>query len=144
MGRWYRLKFTPDTNDTLLVVSPDFPEVTSFGETEAEALHWGLGAVEEAIAGRIYYHEDIPPPRSKRPRGPAVELPLLTYLKVALYLALREKNITRAELTRRMGVHREQVDRLFRLDHNSRLDQLESAFKAIDVPVNIEVPLRAA
>jgi len=40
-----------------------------------------------------------------------------------------------------MHVHREQVDRLFRLDHNSRLDQMENAFRAIDVPLRVDVPM---
>lgn len=141
MGRWYRLKFTSDDNDTFLVTSPEFPEVSSYGETEAEALRWGLDAIIEAIAGRIHFQDDIPPPHAKRPRGHAVELSLLHYLKLALYLALRQKGLTRAELARRMGSHRETVDRLFRLDHNSRMDQLEAAFNALGVPIDVEVPL---
>jgi len=35
----------------------------------------------------------------------------------------------------KLGWHGERVDRLFRLDQNSRLDQLGQAFKAIDVPL---------
>ena len=37
-GRWFKLTLTPDDNDTLMVTSPDFPELTSFGETEEDAL----------------------------------------------------------------------------------------------------------
>ena len=67
------------------------------------------------------------PPNSAVPgasREPArTELPLLTTLKVGLY-ALPRRGIRRAELARRLGWHREQVDRLFRLDHKSRLSRL--------------------
>ncbi|MCO5159887.1 MAG: hypothetical protein M9939_02020 [Mesorhizobium sp.] len=48
--------------------------------------------------------------------------------------------MTRAELARRLGWHREQVDRLFRLDHKSRLDQLESAFKALGETIRFSMP----
>ena len=55
----------------------------------------------------------------------------MTSLKASLYRALRESGITRAELMRRLGWNRESVDRLFRLDHASRLDQIEAALKAL-------------
>jgi antitoxin HicB len=42
-------------------------------------------------------------------------------------------------LARRLHWNRESVDRLFRLDHNSRLDQLEAAFKALGRNIDIEV-----
>jgi hypothetical protein len=50
----------------------------------------------------------------------------MTALKVSLYRSLREAGLTRAELMRRLGWNRESVDRLFRLDHASRLDHRPS------------------
>jgi antitoxin HicB len=60
-------------------------------------------------------------------------------LKTELYWALRDANITKAELARRLKWNRESVDRLFRLDHASRLDQIEAAFKALGRKVDITV-----
>ncbi|HEX5865323.1 MAG TPA: hypothetical protein VF014_13885 [Casimicrobiaceae bacterium] len=48
-----------------------------------------------------------------------------------MYRALRSAGLTRADLQRRLGWNRESVDRLFRLDHNSRLQQIEAAFRAL-------------
>jgi antitoxin HicB len=64
---------------------------------------------------------------------------LMTALKVALYHALRESKITRAELTRRLRWNRESVDRLFRLDHASRLDQIEAAFAALGRRIDVSI-----
>jgi antitoxin HicB len=65
-------------------------------------------------------------------KGYFVEVPALTFLKVALYrMICSRRGVTRAALTRRLDWHREQVDRLFRLDHKSRLDQMEAAFEAL-------------
>ena len=145
MGRWYKLKLSLDTNDTFLVTADAFPEVTTFGEDQVEALKNGLLAIEEAIAARIADSEDIPHPLDKTSgRGRYVELPLMAYLKAALYMIMRSKGVNRAELCRRLGVHREQVDRLFRLDHNSRLDQIEAAFEALGVPIEVAVPFPKA
>jgi antitoxin HicB len=59
--------------------------------------------------------------------------------KVQLYWALQEAGITRAELMRRLGWKRESVDRLFRLDHATRIDQYQAAFDALRREVEIRV-----
>jgi antitoxin HicB len=68
-----------------------------------------------------------------------VRLPALTVLKAELYRQLRQTGITRAELSRRLRWKRESVDRLFRLDHASRLEQLEAAFAALGQAVSVSV-----
>lgn len=138
---WYRINLEPDSNDTLFVTAPEFPEVASFGEDTDQALINGRLAIEEALTARIGDGMELPPPLGESPgTGHFVQLPALTYLKVALYSLCRERGITRAELSRRLDWHREQVDRLFRLDHNSRLGQIEDAFKAIGVDLQIRIP----
>jgi antitoxin HicB len=96
-----------------------------------------VDAIEEAIAARIAQGEDVPEGHQRGPR--LVRLPALTVLKVELYRQLRNIGITRAELARRLGWKRESVDRLFRLDHASRLEQLEAAFKALGQAVSVSI-----
>jgi antitoxin HicB len=107
---------TRDDNDTLQVTCPAFPEVTTFGADEGEAVAHAVSAIEEAIAARISDGDPLPRPvaRLAAPRRGElwVRLPLLTALKVELVIALSDAGITRAELARRLGWHREQVDRL--------------------------------
>lgn len=137
---WYELILTPDDNDTWFVTAPAFDEVVSFGATQEEACRNGRNAIEEAIAARIAAGEDIPPPlRDTLGRGRFVEVPAMVFLKSALYMIMREKEWTRADLMRALGCQREHVDRLFRLDHNSRLDSLEEAFKAMDAPLRFDM-----
>jgi len=133
----YRIKIEPDDNGTLLVACPALPEVTTFGDDEADAMRRAVGALEEAIAARMADGEDVPEGHQRGPR--LVRLPALTVLKVELYRQLREAGMTRAELARRLGWKRESVDRLFRLDHASRLEQLEAAFAALGQAVSVSV-----
>jgi antitoxin HicB len=139
----YLIKLTPDDNGTYLVTCPAFPEVTTFGETDGEIERAAIAAIEEAIAARVSYGEPLPAPAlpAKAPgrNSRFVKLPAMTVLKVQLSIVLRESGLTRAELARRLGWHREQVDRLFRLDHASRLDQLEAAFKALQRELDVRV-----
>jgi antitoxin HicB len=133
----FHVTLTPDDNDTLLVLCPDLPIVATFGEDEADALTHAADAIETALASMISDGEDIPLPTFDG--GIPVRLPALTELKVALYRELRRSGLTRAELCRRLNWNRESVDRLFRIDHASRLEQIEAAFEALGQTVDFEI-----
>ena len=141
----YRIDLTPDDNGTFLVTSPDFPELTTFGETEAASEHMAALAVEEAIAARMANNAEVPLPSGSITVGrPFVLLRAQTELKVSLYRSLHQLGVSRAELQRRLGWHREQVDRLFRLDHASRLDQMDAAFEALGFHLDLSNVLAKA
>jgi antitoxin HicB len=133
----YRVKLQADDNGTLLVSCPALPEVTTFGDDESDAMQRAIDAIEEAIAARIANGEEVPEGQSRGPH--LVRLPALAVLKIELYRQLRQAKMTRAELARRLGWKRESVDRLFRLDHASRLEQLEAAFAALGRAVSVSV-----
>jgi antitoxin HicB len=133
----YRVKLEPDDDGTLLVTSKALPEVTTFGDDVADALRHARDAIEEALAARIADGADIPDGDGRGPH--LVRLPAMTGLKVELYRALRASGTTRAALQRRLDWNRESVDRLFRLDHASRLDQIEAAFSALGYKLDIGV-----
>ena len=138
----YRVKLTPDDNDTLLVTCPKIPMVTTFGRTREEALAHAVDAIETALASMIADDEPIPAPDGGdhlRADETVLRLPASTALKLQLVFALKAAGITRAELARRLGWNRESVDRLFRLDHRSRLEQLEAAFGALGRTVDVVV-----
>ena len=133
----YRFKLEPDDNGTFLVSCPQLPMVATFGDTEIDARRHAIDAIETALASMIDDGEDIPFPDGSGKI--AVHLPLLTNLKLNLYWALRAAGITRAELARRLDWNRESVDRLFRLDHGSRLEQIEAAFQALGRSIDVDI-----
>jgi antitoxin HicB len=59
--------------------------------------------------------------------------------KAELYSAFRASGIKKVELARRLGIPKTTVDRLFDLDHHSRLDQIEGAFAALGKRLAVEV-----
>ena len=138
----YRVDLAPDDNGSLLVTCPQLPMVAAFGDTREDALSHALDAIETALASMIDDGEKIPRPKAAdlaKDDGLTVRLPALTALKVQLVWALEAAGITRAELARRLKWNRESVDRLFRLDHRSRLEQLEAAFRALGRRVDVVV-----
>ena len=124
----YRIELTPDDNDTFLVTCPALPGVVTFGETVEAARHHAVDAIETMIASMVAHDQDVP--LDDGADGERVTLPLLTTLKVMLNCEVRRAGITRAELAHRLGWNRESVDRLFRLDHKSRVEEIEAAFRA--------------
>ena len=133
----YRLALEQDDNGTWFGTCPDMPEVSLFGETKDAAQLHAIGAIEEAIARRLSDWVDIPPMIDMKDAtgDEFAPLPLLTALKLQLYQALRENGVSRADLVRALNCHREQVDRLFRLDHQSKVSQIEDALNAVGVKV---------
>jgi antitoxin HicB len=84
----YLIETTRDDNGTMLVTCPAFPEVTTFGADEHEALANAVSAIEEAIAARIHDGDSLPRPAAaaarKRHGMLWAKLPLLSSLKVEL------------------------------------------------------------
>lgn len=117
-----------DDDGTVLVTSPDFPELTTFGEDHDEAFARAVDALEEAIAARIHDRRDIPAPSEGQDY---VFLPTLTSVKVILYQGMRDQGVGKAELARRLGWYLPQVDRVLDVQHRSGLDMMDAALGAI-------------
>lgn len=124
-------------DDTILVGSPDFPEMHTFGDDEADALHHAVSAMETAIIGRMTDREPIPEP--SRIKRHSIVLPAQSALKVELYRAMLAEGLRKADVARRLKWHAPQVDRLFDLRHASRLDQIEAAFRALGREIGFEI-----
>ncbi len=117
-----------DDDGTILATSPDFPELTTFGDDRTEALARAVDALEEAIAARVHDRKDIPQPSLGQTYA---VLPTLTSVKVLLYRGMREQGVGKAELARRLGWHLPQVDRVLDVQHRSGLEQMDAALGAI-------------
>jgi antitoxin HicB len=135
----YCVKLTPDDNDTFLVTSPDFPDVITFGETREDALHYAVGAFREVIAARIHYKEPIPAPSKIRAKDDFITLPLQTEMKIRLYQSLNESGTKKADLARKLNLHRQEIDRLLDFKQSTSIGKLEAAFAALGKTLNIEV-----
>ena len=119
----------------VLATSPDFPELTTFGDDRDEALARSVSALEEAVAARMHDKKDVPVPSEG---DVCVTLPTLTAVKVILYQGMREQEIGKAELARRLGWHLPQVDRALDVEHHSRLDRMDAALSAIGKKLVVE------
>lgn len=135
----YPVKLTKDDNGTLLVTAPDLPEMATFGDDVADALARAMDAIATALQSRVTDRKEIPAPSAPKRGQYLVALPAIVAAKLALYRAMIETGTRKSDLARKLGVHGPQVDRLLDLDHNSKLDQIEAAARAIGWEFYIEL-----
>ena len=124
----YPVHLEPDDNDTFLVTSLDFPEITTFGDDR-----------EEAIAARMYDGKDIPVPSQGEDYA---VLPTLIEAKAMLYRRMREQGIGKLELARSLGWLLTQVDRVVDINHRSRLDDIDAALRAVGCQLYVSASAR--
>ena len=122
MTRAYRAILEPDA-DTIRVECPSLPELNTFGEDERDALHHAVDAAETVLHFYMVDGEAVPPSDA----GPQDSAGAGAGGGRGCYGGGR------------LGWHREQVERLFRLNHASRLEQLEAAFAAVGCVVDVQV-----
>jgi antitoxin HicB len=125
--------------DTWLVTSRDYPELATFGVTKSEALRHAVNAFREAIAARFAYRENLPLPSKPRRGELLVVLPAQAAIKLLLYRSMLDKGMRKSELARRIGVHKQAMDRIFDPNQGTNLATLEKAFAALGKALDIEV-----
>jgi len=128
----YPATLTPDSKDNGFVVTfVNVPEAITHGEDRADALREAADCLEEAIANRMATGLPIPSPSPVKKRQYAVPLPAQTAAKAALYIALQETKVTKAELAKRLRCDEKEVRRLLDPRHPSKLPRIEAALAAV-------------
>jgi len=137
----YYALFEPDPKHGGFVVT--FPDL-NHGATQGEAVEEAIDMAEDLLRGivgeRMRRCEDLP--RATKHRGRhyrPISLPAFESAQAELYAMFRASGMKKAELARRIGIPKTNVERLFDLDHASRFDQIEAAFRAIGKKIELRV-----
>jgi antitoxin HicB len=117
----------------------DLPECLTFGADRRAAEVAAGDALAEAIAGRISGDIGLPEPSAPRRGEVIVELPASMAAKAALYLALENAGISKAELARRLGVDEREVRRMLDPRHGTRLATLDAALGVLGKRLTLDL-----
>ncbi len=137
-----------DEGGRYVVRFPDLPEALTDGAYEGEALAEAADCLSEALASRIVDGEEIPTPTFDRSATSEFRFlvspdPTIA-LKAALYMALRRRDMTVADLADRLGLKDwHQAARLIDPKRPSKLSRLAAALDALGCTIEIAVGDRA-
>lgn len=128
----------PDGNG-FVVSFPDIPEALTSGDTIKQAREMAADAL--ATAMEFYFEDGRPVPLpSKAKRGQhLVELPASVSAKVLLLNEMIAQGVTQAELARRLHTRKQEVQRIVNLDHATKIDTIEAAFRALGKRLELTV-----
>ena len=135
----YPAKFTTGSDGRVLVEFTNLPRVATDGKDEREAVEEAINALGSDLSIRLSRHEDIPSPSAPKKGERLVPVPLWLAPKLALYLAIRDQNVSNSELARRLGVHEKVVRRMLDPTHATKAEKIQAALAALGKPMTVEV-----
>jgi antitoxin HicB len=115
----------------IFVTFPDVPEAFTQGRNRAEALKAAGDVLETAM--EVYFDErrPIPGPSSPKRGQTVVELRPSVAAKVLLLNEMLRQDVRPIELARRIGITRQEANRLTDLKHATKIDRIDSALRAL-------------
>lgn len=127
----YPATFKPDPSGGFVVTFRDIPEAITQGDDMTEAMDMARDALVTAMD--FYFEDQRPVPLpSKAKRGEQlVELSPSIGAKVLLLNEMLAQHIRPADLARKMQVLPQEVNRLLKLDHKTKIDTIAEALSAM-------------
>lgn len=110
----------------------DLPEAHSAGDTIEELLANAEEGIRLALSIYVDQGREIPT-ASERENGwqHVVYQPIQVTAKAVLWNAMRGQGVRVADLARKLGVSHPTASRLVDFEHNSKIEQVENALKAL-------------
>ena len=137
--RSYPATLTPDPDGGFTVTFRDVPEAITEGDSREEALLRAEDALESALAMYVAAKEALPAASPAKRGEVTVPLSALGMAKAALYDAMRDQGVGRAELARRLRWHLPQINRVLDMRHASKMEQVEAALAALGLRLIVDV-----
>ena len=134
----YPYDLTPQPEGGFTVTFPDVPEAVTQGEDEDEAAAMAEDALVTALSFYTDNAERLPRPSAARGR-PVAYVPPLVAAKLALHDAMLAAGVSNVALARRLGTDEKTVRRLCDPLHQSRINQIDAALRALGKRMGIVI-----
>jgi len=98
-----------------------------------------MDALGSDLSIRLSRREEIPAPSAVKRGQRLVPVPLWLAPKLALYLAMRDQEVSNSELARRLGLHERVIRRMLDPEHASKAEKIQAALGALGKQMTVEV-----
>jgi antitoxin HicB len=132
----YPVDVQPD-EEFFMVTFPDIPEAITQGTSVEDALRHAVDALTTALDFYVEDSQPIPVPSTPKPGQHIVELPTSYATKLLLLNEMAVQKVRPVELARRLGITRQEVNRLIDWRHTSKIDGIAQALKALGKTLEI-------
>lgn len=126
----YPARFEAGEDGRVLVTFRDLPEAGTDGADMDEARREAVDVLESSLMFRMKHREEIPKPTKARTGEQPITPDAAVAMKVALYIAMRQRGMTAAELSRRLGVDYREAQRILNPRHATRTARMSEAIEA--------------
>ncbi len=134
----YPYDLLPQPEGGFTVIFPDVPEAITQGDSEEEASAMAEDALVTALSFYTDKAERLPRPSPARGR-PVARVPPLVAAKLALHDAMLAAGVSNVALARQLGTDEKSVRRLRDPLHQSRINQLDAAFRVLGKRMGIVI-----
>lgn len=112
----------------------DIPEAHSAGDTREELLRNAVEGIELALSIYVDQRRQIPLPSVCTEEQEPIALPITTCAKIALWNAMCERGMNKADLAALLSLSHTAASRLVDFEHKSKIEQIEAALQAVGTP----------
>ena len=137
----YPAKFETDEEGRILVTFRDLPEAATDGADTEEARKEATDLLDSTLMFRMKYREDVPAPSKLRKNEKIVAPDAAVALKIALYIAMRKRGMTAADLSRRLNVDYREAQRILNPHHATKTARMSEAIEAMGAQAVIELQI---
>ena len=132
----YPARFEPDTGG-FVVTFRDIPEAITQGDDEDDATEMAKDVLLSSVDFYFDNSRPVPLPSKAQPGERLIALPASVAAKILLLNEMLTQEVIPAELARRMGTTRQEVNRLIDLGHATKIDRIEDALTALGRDLNM-------
>ena len=137
----------PDTEEGgwgFVVSFPDVKGAHTGGKTFKEAIILAEDCMVVALSCYVDRGRELPTPSPYRKGQELLTVQPVIAAQLDLYAAMRERNVSRAELAQRLGIGSKDADRLLSLDYRTPIAQVLEALQAVGADSAVAAVERAA
>jgi antitoxin HicB len=135
----YPAKFTACGDGRVMVEFVDLPRVSTDGKNAREAMEEAVDALGSDLSIRLSRREEIPTPSAAKRGNRMAPVPLWLAPKLALYLAMRDQQVSNSDLARRLGRHERVIRRMLDPEHATKAEKIQAALAVLGKQMTVEV-----
>ena len=116
----------------------DIPEALSCASTWSEALYMATDVLRAALWFYTEKGKPLPTPSALQPGEIMIAPPPIVSAKLALYTAMREQDVSVAELAGRLEITEPAAGKLIKLDYGSHIATIERALNTLGLTLMVD------